>query len=118
MWWKLHSQSEQINIPETRTSCEITEVDEQPNLTAIQDHRPVSPGSRGPEACRREPSGEPTGENTILASGREIFMIATKRVGDLVLWDNTGVPHRALPYGAGSERTLRRTTVVGVEEPS
>ncbi|MFE2965244.1 TauD/TfdA dioxygenase family protein [Streptomyces sp. NPDC059340] len=40
------------------------------------------------------------------------------RVGDLVVWDNTGMLHRALPYSADSERTLQRTTVVGDEELS
>ncbi|MFJ8022665.1 TauD/TfdA dioxygenase family protein [Streptomyces sp. NPDC096311] len=40
------------------------------------------------------------------------------RVGDLVVWDNTGMLHRALPYSADSERTLQRTTLVGDEELS
>lgn len=38
-----------------------------------------------------------------------------RRVGDFVMWDNTGMPHRALPYGPSSERTPHRTTVVGDE---
>jgi alpha-ketoglutarate-dependent taurine dioxygenase len=37
------------------------------------------------------------------------------QVGDLVIWDNTGMLHRALPYDAASERTLHRTTIVGNE---
>ncbi|WP_460071410.1 TauD/TfdA dioxygenase family protein [Streptomyces sp. YKOK-I1] len=36
-------------------------------------------------------------------------------VGDLVVWDNTGILHRALPYDENSERLLHRTTVVGEE---
>lgn len=36
--------------------------------------------------------------------------------GDLVIWDNTGVLHRALPYDPSSERRLHRTTIVGDEE--
>ncbi|MET9830825.1 TauD/TfdA family dioxygenase [Streptomyces sp. NPDC006385] len=36
-------------------------------------------------------------------------------VGDLVVWDNTGILHRALPYDENSERLLHRTTVVGDE---
>ncbi|MFI5798115.1 TauD/TfdA dioxygenase family protein [Streptomyces sp. NPDC051677] len=36
-------------------------------------------------------------------------------VGDLVVWDNTGILHRALPYDERSERLLHRTTVVGDE---
>ncbi|MGQ4336469.1 TauD/TfdA dioxygenase family protein, partial [Streptomyces hayashii] len=37
------------------------------------------------------------------------------QVGDLVVWDNTGILHRALPYDENSERLLHRTTVVGDE---
>ena len=37
------------------------------------------------------------------------------QVGDLVVWDNTGLLHRALPYDAASERTLHRTTIAGDE---
>lgn len=36
-------------------------------------------------------------------------------VGDLVIWDNTGMLHRALPYDPTSERTLHRTTIAGEE---
>jgi alpha-ketoglutarate-dependent taurine dioxygenase len=35
------------------------------------------------------------------------------RVGDLVIWDNTGMLHRALPYEPTSRRLLHRTTLVG-----
>jgi len=37
------------------------------------------------------------------------------QVGDLVVWDNTGMLHRALPYDAFSERTMHRTTIAGDE---
>ena len=40
------------------------------------------------------------------------------RRGDLVIWDNTGMLHRALPYGQTSPRLLHRTTLVGEEEVS
>lgn len=36
--------------------------------------------------------------------------------GDLLIWDNTGVLHRAEPYPLDSGRVMRRTTLVG-EEP-
>jgi alpha-ketoglutarate-dependent taurine dioxygenase len=36
-------------------------------------------------------------------------------VGDTVIWDNTGVVHRAAPYAADSPRELLRTTVFGDE---
>ena len=38
------------------------------------------------------------------------------QVGDLVMWDNTGTLHRALPYEADSGRLLHRTMLQG-EEP-
>jgi alpha-ketoglutarate-dependent taurine dioxygenase len=38
------------------------------------------------------------------------------QVGDLVIWDNTGMLHRALPFEPTSPRVLHRTTLVG-EEP-
>lgn len=36
-------------------------------------------------------------------------------VGDLVIWDNTGVLHRAEPYPLDSGRVMRRTTLIGEE---
>lgn len=36
-------------------------------------------------------------------------------VGDLVIWDNTGLLHRALPFVPSSPRVLHRTTLVGEE---
>ncbi|MFZ2173631.1 MAG: TauD/TfdA family dioxygenase [Rhodococcus sp. (in: high G+C Gram-positive bacteria)] len=36
-------------------------------------------------------------------------------VGDVVMWDNTGMLHRALPYDPSSERLMRRTTIAGDE---
>jgi alpha-ketoglutarate-dependent taurine dioxygenase len=36
-------------------------------------------------------------------------------VGDTVIWDNTGVMHRATPYAAGSSREMLRTTIFGDE---
>jgi alpha-ketoglutarate-dependent taurine dioxygenase len=37
-------------------------------------------------------------------------------VGDMLIWDNTGTMHRALPYAMDSGRLMHRTTVQG-EEP-
>jgi alpha-ketoglutarate-dependent taurine dioxygenase len=36
--------------------------------------------------------------------------------GDLVIWDNTGMLHRALPFAPTSPRVMHRTTLAGVEE--
>lgn len=35
--------------------------------------------------------------------------------GDLVVWDNTGMLHRAQPYGATSRRLMHRTSLAGEE---
>jgi alpha-ketoglutarate-dependent taurine dioxygenase len=37
------------------------------------------------------------------------------RAGDLVVWDNTGMLHRAIPYEVTSRRLMHRTTLVGEE---
>jgi len=37
------------------------------------------------------------------------------QVGDLVIWDNRGTMHRALPYAPTSNRIMHRTTLVGDE---
>jgi len=37
------------------------------------------------------------------------------KVGDLVIWDNRGVLHRALPYAEDSPRDMHRTTLHGDE---
>jgi len=37
------------------------------------------------------------------------------KVGDLVIWDNRGVLHRALPYAEDSPRDMHRTTLHGNE---
>lgn len=39
----------------------------------------------------------------------------TWQVGDLVIWDNRGVLHRACPYDPGSARDMHRCTLAGDE---
>jgi alpha-ketoglutarate-dependent taurine dioxygenase len=36
-------------------------------------------------------------------------------MGDLVMWDNCGTIHRAVPYDRTSPRTMHRTTLAGIE---
>ena len=38
------------------------------------------------------------------------------RMGDVVVWDNTGTMHRVQPYSKDSGRMMHRVTLVG-EEP-
>ncbi len=37
------------------------------------------------------------------------------QIGDLLIWDNCGVMHRAIPYGPDSGRMMHRTVLHGVE---
>ena len=37
------------------------------------------------------------------------------QLGDVVIWDNRGVLHRALPYDPASPRDMHRTTFAGDE---
>ena len=37
------------------------------------------------------------------------------RLGDLIIWDNTGTMHRVTPYALDSGRMMHRTTLVGEE---
>jgi alpha-ketoglutarate-dependent taurine dioxygenase len=37
------------------------------------------------------------------------------KLGDLVVWDNTGTMHRVVPYALDSGRMMHRTTLVGEE---
>ena len=37
------------------------------------------------------------------------------KVGDMLIWDNTGTMHRVLPYDIHSGRTMHRTTLLGEE---
>ena len=37
------------------------------------------------------------------------------RMGDLLIWDNSGTMHRGLPYDPGTGRRLHRVTLLGEE---
>jgi alpha-ketoglutarate-dependent taurine dioxygenase len=37
------------------------------------------------------------------------------KIGDMLIWDNTGTMHRVLPYDIHSGRTMHRTTLLGEE---
>ncbi|HZR79967.1 MAG TPA: TauD/TfdA family dioxygenase [Candidatus Binatia bacterium] len=46
---------------------------------------------------------------------REIVYRHEWQIGDTLIWDNCGVMHRAIPYGADSGRMMHRTVLHGVE---
>jgi alpha-ketoglutarate-dependent taurine dioxygenase len=49
------------------------------------------------------------------ATRREIVYRHEWQIGDLLMWDNCGVMHRAIPYDANSGRMMHRTVLSGVE---
>lgn len=49
------------------------------------------------------------------ATQREFTLSHSWREGDLVIFDNTGLLHRAMPYAATSQRLMHRATVAGEE---
>jgi alpha-ketoglutarate-dependent taurine dioxygenase len=49
------------------------------------------------------------------ATRPEYVYVHEWRLGDIVLWDNTGTMHRVRPYDLAAGRLLHRTTVVGDE---
>jgi alpha-ketoglutarate-dependent taurine dioxygenase len=52
------------------------------------------------------------------ATRREIVYRHEWQIGDLLMWDNCGVMHRAIPYDAKSGRLMHRTVLHGVERIS
>jgi alpha-ketoglutarate-dependent taurine dioxygenase len=54
-------------------------------------------------------------ELLVRATKPEYVYSHTWAVGDLVIWDNRGVLHRALPYGEDSGREMHRVNLVGDE---
>src|SRR5512143_3651640 len=52
---------------------------------------------------------------TAHATRREIVYRHEWQIGDLLMWDNCGVMHRAIPYDAKSGRMMHRTVLYGVE---
>jgi alpha-ketoglutarate-dependent taurine dioxygenase len=73
-------------------------------------------------ATASEVEGWPAEKGTALLdrllerSTRPEFVLRHRwRRGDLVMWDNTGMLHRALPFEPTSRRLLHRTTLVGEE---
>ena len=66
--------------------------------------------------------GVPADESRVLiakltahATRREIVYRHEWQIGDLLMWDNYGVMHRAIPYAANSGRLMHRTVLSGVE---
>jgi alpha-ketoglutarate-dependent taurine dioxygenase len=69
-------------------------------------------------------SGALIAKLTAHATRREIVYRHEWQIGDVLIWDNCGVMHRAIPYEADSGRLMHRTvlhgveTIAGVERPN
>jgi hypothetical protein len=79
-----------------------------PSLGAAVSLEPVDGTTTGPVPTR----------TTTPATQERFRYTHDRRVGGLAVRDKSGMPRKALRYGADSERTLQRTTVVGDEELS
>ena len=67
------------------------------------------------EGMDRE-EGEALIEELLAWTTQERFVYRHEwQVGDLLIWDNTGVLHRADPYPLDSGRMMHRTTLLGEE---
>jgi alpha-ketoglutarate-dependent taurine dioxygenase len=55
---------------------------------------------------------------TAHATRRQIVYRHEWQIGDLLMWDNCGVMHRAIPYDPNSGRLMHRTVLHGVERLS
>ncbi len=73
-------------------------------------------------ATAGEVVGRPAGEGRALldrlldwATQPQFVLRHRWRRGDLVIWDNTGMLHRAVPYSETSRRLMHRTTLAGEE---
>jgi alpha-ketoglutarate-dependent taurine dioxygenase len=67
-------------------------------------------------------AGMPEGDSRALieklsahATRREIVYRHEWQIGDLLIWDNCGVMHRAIPYEPSSGRLMHRTVLHGLE---
>ena len=81
----------------------------RPQVPAHRSHRRsiVGMDSRGrPRPARTNPQW---------ATQPQFVLRHHWHVGDLVVWDNTGLLHRAMPYEPTSRRLMHRTTLVGEE---
>ncbi|PXY33326.1 TauD/TfdA dioxygenase family protein [Prauserella endophytica] len=75
-------------------------------------------GATAGEVVGREPAeGKALLDRLLTWATQPKFVLRHRwRPGDLVVWDNTGMLHRALPYSATSARLMHRTSLAGEEK--
>jgi len=85
--------------------------------TRANGRRSLLIGATAGEVVGRSPeAGRALLDRLLAWSTRPEFVLRHHwRRGDLVIWDNTGLLHRALPYRSDSPRLMHRTTIAGEE---
>jgi alpha-ketoglutarate-dependent taurine dioxygenase len=104
--------------PEQRASWEQVPPREHPLVWARDDgRRSLLIGATAGEVVGRPPDEGRALLDRLLewATQPEFVLRHRWRRGDLVVWDNTGMLHRARPYRASSPRLMHRTTIAGEE---
>jgi alpha-ketoglutarate-dependent taurine dioxygenase len=104
--------------PEQRAGWDQVPSREHPLVWARTDgRRSLLIGATAGEVVGRDPEHGRALLDRLLewASQPRFVMRHRWRRGDLVVWDNTGMLHRARPYRSGSPRLMHRTTIAGEE---
>jgi alpha-ketoglutarate-dependent taurine dioxygenase len=102
--------------PQQRAAWDQTPSREHPLVWQRADgRRSLLIGASAGEIVGRSPEESRALLNRLLAWSTQPRFVLRHRwnVGDLVVWDNIGMLHRALPYEPTSRRLLHRTTVQG-----
>jgi alpha-ketoglutarate-dependent taurine dioxygenase len=104
--------------PSERAAWDRAPVREHPLVWTRGDgRRSLLIGATAGEVVGRSPSeGRALLDRLLEWATQPRFVLRHRwRRGDLVIWDNTGMLHRALPYSATSRRLMHRTTLAGEE---
>jgi alpha-ketoglutarate-dependent taurine dioxygenase len=105
--------------PEQRASWDAVPSQEHPLVWRRRDGRKsLLVGATAGEVVRRTAEeGRALLDRLLAWTTQPRFVVRHHwRRGDLVVWDNTGLLHRALPYASDSPRLMHRTTIAGEEE--
>jgi alpha-ketoglutarate-dependent taurine dioxygenase len=104
--------------PEQQASWDAVPSREHPLVWTRRDgRRSLLIGATADRVVGREPAESRAVLDQLLDwATRPQFVVRHRwRPGDLVVWDNTGLLHRAEPYASDSPRLLHRTTTAGQE---
>ena len=105
--------------PEERAAWDRVPAREQPLVWTHEDgRRSLLIGSTAGEVVGRSPEeGRALLDHLLAWSTQPEFTVRHRwTTGDLVIWDNTGMLHRAEPYRVTSSRLMHRTSLLGEEK--